>query len=46
MNGYVEDRAVNNIFLKSAGNDSNILTKNLIAELHEKHLKKVVIEKP
>ena len=27
-------------------NDSNILTKNVSAELNEKHSKKLVIEKP
>ena len=30
---------VNIIFIKSADNDSNILTKNLSAELHKKALK-------
>ena len=34
------------LIFKSADNDSNILTKNLCAELHENHLKKMVDEKP
>ena len=46
VNEYVEDGIVKIICVKSAGNDSNILTKNLIAELHEKHARKMVIEKP
>ena len=46
VNEYVEDRAVKIIFVKSADNDSNILTKNLSAELHEKHSRKMVGEKP
>ena len=31
-------------FLLSAENDSDILTKNLSAELHKKHSKKMVVE--
>ena len=46
VNEYVEDGIVKIVFVKSAENDSNILTKNLSAELHKKHLKKMVIEKP
>ena len=46
VNEYVEVRIVNIIFVKSTDNDSNILTKNLSAELHEKHAKKMVIKKP
>ena len=46
VNKYVEDGVVKIIFVKSAGNDSRILTKNLSAELHEKHSKKMVGEKP
>ena len=45
MNKYVEDGVVKIVFVKSAENDSNIFTKNLSADLHEKHLKKVVGEK-
>ena len=45
MNEFVED-GVEIVFVKSADNDSGILTKNLSAELHVKHSKKVVIEKP
>ena len=40
VNEYVEDRVVKIVFVMSAENDSNILTKNLSAELHEKHSKK------
>ena len=46
VNEYVEDRVVKIIFVKSVDNNSNILTKNLSADLHEKHAKKMVIEKP
>ena len=46
VNEYVEDGIVKIIFVKSADNDSDILTKNLSTELHEKHVKKTVIEKP
>ena len=46
VNEYVEDRVVKIVFVKSAENESDILTKNLSAELHEKHSKNMVIEKP
>ena len=46
VNEYVEDGAVKIVFVKSADNDSNILTKNLSAELHEKHSKRMVVKKP
>ena len=42
----MKDRMVKIIFVKSADNDSNILTKKLSAELHQKHAKEMVIEKP
>ena len=42
---YVEDGVVKIIFVKSTDNDIDILTKKLSAELHEKHLKKVVVKK-
>ena len=45
VNVYVEDGIVKIIFAKSADNDSDILTKNLSAELHEKHARMMVIEK-
>ena len=44
-NDYVEDGAVEIIFVKSAENDSNILIKTLSTELHEKHSKKMVGKK-
>ena len=46
VNEYVEVRIVNIIFVKSTDNDSNILTKNLSTEIHKKHSKKMVDEKP
>ena len=44
VNEYVEDGA-GKIILQSAENDSDILSKNLSAELHKKHSKKMVGEK-
>ena len=44
MNENVEDGVVKIIF-KSADKDSDTLTKNLCAELHEKHSKNIVVEK-
>ena len=44
VNEYVEDGIVKIIFVKSADNDSNILSKNLSVELYEKHSKKMVVE--
>ena len=46
VNEYVEDGVAEISFVKSAENDSNILTKNLSVELHEKHSKKLAFEKP
>ena len=46
VNEYVEDRVVKIVFIKSADHESDILTKNLSAEHHKKHSKKMVIEKP
>ena len=46
MNKYVENGIVKIIFVKSAENDRDMLTKNLSAELHENHLKKMIVEKP
>ena len=45
VNKYVEGRVVKIIFVESADNKSNILTKNLIAYLHEKHSEKMVGKK-
>ena len=45
VNEYVEDGIVEKKYVKSADNDNDILTKNLSAELHEKHSKKMVVEK-
>ena len=46
MSKYDEDKVVKIVFVKSADNDSNILTKNLSANVHEKHSKKMLFEKP
>ena len=46
VNEYVEDGVVKIVFVKSGDDDSNILTKNFSAEVHEKIFKKMVIEKP
>ena len=45
VNGYAEDRVIKIIFVRFVDNYSNILTKKLSAELHEKHSKKKVTEK-
>ena len=37
VNEYVEDGIVKIIFVKSIDNDSDILTRNLSAELHKKY---------
>ena len=39
INEYVEDGIIKIIFVKSSDNESGILTKNLSAELCEKHLR-------
>ena len=46
INEFVKDGIVKRVFVKSAENDSNILTKILSTNLHEKHSKKMVVEKP
>ena len=45
VNEYVVDGVVNIVFLRSADDDNNILTKNLSAEPHEMHSRKVMGEK-
>ena len=40
VNEYVDNGVVKIVFVKSAENDSNFLTKYLSAELHEKHLRR------
>ena len=42
VNEYFEEGVVKIIFVKSAENDSHILTKNLSDELHKKHSKKMI----
>ena len=39
VNEYVEDGAAKITIVQSVENDSNILTNNVNAELHEKHSK-------
>ena len=46
VNEYVEDKVVKIILVKSTDNDSSILNKSLSTELHDKHSKKMVGEKP
>ena len=46
VNEYVEDGTVKIIFVKSADDVSDMLTKNLSVELHDKNSKKMVVEKP
>ena len=41
VNEYVKDGEVKIILVKFAKNDSDILKKDLSAELHEKHLKEM-----
>ena len=45
VNKYVEDGVVKIVFAKSAENDNHILSKNLSADLHEKHSKKMLGDK-
>ena len=42
---YVEDDILKIVLVKFAENDSDIFTKNLGGELHEKHSKKLIGEK-
>ena len=42
---YVEYGLINIIFARSKGNDSDILTKNLPSDLHQKHSKKLIGDK-
>ena len=44
INDYVYDGVLKKFFVKSADNDSNILTKNLSLEVHERHSNKIVGE--
>ena len=46
LNEYVDHGIVKVAFVKSAENDSNILTRNLSTKIHEKHSKKMVDEMP
>ena len=46
VNEFVEDEVVKIVFMKSADDNGDILTKTLSSDLHEKHTKKIVVEKP
>ena len=45
MNEYAKEGIAKIIFVKFAENDSDILSKNLTAELHQKHSKKIIGKK-
>ena len=42
---FVFDKFIKVIFVKTENNDSDIFTKNLGGDLHERHLSKMIIEK-
>ncbi len=42
---YIEDGIIKVIFVKSADDDSDIMTKNLGSELHSKHAGKMINER-
>ena len=46
VNKYVEDVMMKIMLVKSEENDNDVLTKNLSGELHAKHVKKMMGEKP
>lgn len=46
VNEYCEDGVLKIIFVKSAENDSDIMTKNLGGELHSKHSNKLIKARP
>ena len=46
VNEYMEDGIVKIVFVKSAENDIDILTKTLSGDLHEKHSKKMICKRP
>ena len=46
MNEYCEDGVLKIIFVKSADNDSNIMTKKLGGDLHSKHSNKLIKARP
>lgn len=43
---YLEDGIFKVMFVKSAGNYSNVFTKNVSSELQKKHLKKMIGKNP
>ena len=46
VNEYCEDGVLKIIFVKSADNDSDIMTKNLSSDLHTKHANKLIKPRP
>jgi hypothetical protein len=46
VNEYCENGVLKIIFVKSADNDSDIMTKNLGGELHSKHSNKLIKARP
>ena len=46
VNEYCEDGVLKIIFVKSVDNDSDIMTKNLGADLHSKHSNKLIKARP
>ncbi len=42
---FVLDRFIKVIFVRTENNDSDIFTKNLGGDLHERHSKKMIVEK-
>ena len=46
VNDYLVDGIVKIVIIQSAENYGNILAKNLSGDLHKKHSKKMIVEKP
>jgi hypothetical protein len=46
VNEYCKDGVLKVIFVKSADNDSDIMTKNLGGDLHSKHSSKLIKARP
>ena len=46
MNEHEDDGTVEIVFMKAAEYDINILTKSLSGDLHERHSRKMIGEKP
>lgn len=46
MNEYVEDGVIKILFVKSDDNKADGMTKNLGGELHEKHVARMICDRP